>query len=80
MKATDLARYLRQIYGSGAIKEEAAAKVAPGLRTATLSSLNGSGSTTSASQVTGGMSTAQSATPTSDESEEDADSDSSDSA
>ncbi|WPO98443.1 type II secretion system secretin GspD [Pseudomonas sp. HR96] len=79
MKATDLARYLRQIYGSGAIKEEAAAKVAPGLRTTTLSSLNGSGSTTSASQVTGGMSTAQSATPASDESEEDADSDSSDS-
>ena len=43
MKATDLARYLRQIYGNGQIKEEAAAKVAPGLRTTTLSSAdNGS--------------------------------------
>ncbi|MBP5947788.1 MULTISPECIES: type II secretion system secretin GspD [unclassified Pseudomonas] len=43
MKASDLAKYLRQIYGNGAIKEDAAAKVAPGLRTASLSSLNGSG-------------------------------------
>ncbi|KPY99926.1 proteinral secretion pathway protein D [Pseudomonas syringae] len=43
MKATDLAKYLRQIYGTGAIKEDAAAKVAPGLRTTTLSSLNSSG-------------------------------------
>jgi len=43
MKATDLARYLRQIYGTGAIKDDSPAKVAPGLRTATLSSLNGSG-------------------------------------
>jgi general secretion pathway protein D len=42
MKASDLARYLRQIYGSGAIKDDAAAKVAPGLRTVALSSLNGS--------------------------------------
>ncbi|RRV10680.1 type II secretion system protein GspD [Pseudomonas sp. v388] len=41
MKATDLARYLRQIYGSGQIKEETAAKVAPGLRTTTLSSAAG---------------------------------------
>ena len=38
MKATDLAKYLRQIYGTGAIKDDAPAKVAPGLRTATLSS------------------------------------------
>lgn len=52
MKATDLAKYLRQIYGNGAIKDDSAAKVAPGLRTRTLSSLssgaangmNGSGS------------------------------------
>jgi general secretion pathway protein D len=44
MKATDLARYLRQIYGNGQIKEEAAAKVAPGLRTTMLSS-TGNGST-----------------------------------
>ena len=48
MKATDLARYLRQIYGNGQIKEDTAAKVAPGLRTTTLSStssLNGLGGT-----------------------------------
>ncbi|MGY2230172.1 type II secretion system secretin GspD [Pseudomonas tolaasii] len=38
MKAADLARYLRQIYGTGAIKDDPPAKVAPGLRTATLSS------------------------------------------
>ncbi|PWE38859.1 type II secretion system secretin GspD [Pseudomonas prosekii] len=44
MKASDLAKYLRQIYGNGAIKEDTAAKVAPGLRTTSLSSLNGSGS------------------------------------
>ncbi|WP_122677629.1 type II secretion system secretin GspD [Pseudomonas viridiflava] len=44
MKATDLAKYLRQIYGTGAIKEDSAAKVAPGLRTTSLSSLNGTGS------------------------------------
>jgi general secretion pathway protein D len=41
MKATDLAKYLRQIYGNGQIKDDSAAKVAPGLRTRTLSSLNG---------------------------------------
>lgn len=40
MKATDLAKYLRQIYGNGAIKDDSAAKVAPGLRTRTLSSLS----------------------------------------
>ena len=40
MKASDLAKYLRQIYGNDAIKDDAPAKVAPGLRTATLSSLN----------------------------------------
>ena len=45
MKATDLAKYLRQIYGSGAIKDDTPAKVAPGLRTATLSSLNTGGGT-----------------------------------
>ncbi len=38
MKAADLAKYLRQIYGNGAIKDDTAAKVAPGLRTTTLSS------------------------------------------
>lgn len=43
MKATDLAKYLRQIYGNGQIKDDSAAKVAPGLRTRSLSSLNGSG-------------------------------------
>lgn len=41
MKAADLAKYLRQIYGNGAIKDDTPAKVAPGLRTTTLSSLNG---------------------------------------
>ncbi|MET0950504.1 MAG: type II secretion system secretin GspD [Pseudomonas sp.] len=40
MKASDLAKYLRQIYGNGAIKDDAAAKVAPGLRTKTMASLN----------------------------------------
>ncbi|WP_395611352.1 type II secretion system secretin GspD [Pseudomonas sp. B22129] len=42
MKAADLAKYLRQIYGIGAIKDDPPAKVAPGLRTATLSSPNNS--------------------------------------
>lgn len=41
MKATDLARYLRQIYGTVGVSEEGPAKVAPGLRTANLSTLNG---------------------------------------
>jgi general secretion pathway protein D len=41
MKATDLAKYLKQIYGTGAVREEAAAKVAPGLRTRSMSSLTG---------------------------------------
>lgn len=41
MKATDLARYLRQIYGSGQVTDEKAAKVAPGLKTTSLTSLNG---------------------------------------
>lgn len=48
MKATDLAKYLRQIYGSGAIKDDSAAKVAPGLRArrlSTASGLNSSGAT-----------------------------------
>lgn len=43
MKATDLAKYLRQIYGSDSMKDDSPAKVAPGLRTTTLSSLNSSG-------------------------------------
>jgi general secretion pathway protein D len=42
MKATDLGRYLRQIYGSGQIQDEAAAEVAPGMNTTTLSSPIGS--------------------------------------
>ncbi|MBV6753868.1 type II secretion system secretin GspD [Pseudomonas chlororaphis] len=42
MKATDLARYLRQIYSDEAVTEEGAAQVAPGLRTVTLTS-NGFG-------------------------------------
>ena len=44
MKATDLAKYLRQIYGNGAIKDDSAAKVAPGLRTRSLSSLSSNSS------------------------------------
>lgn len=43
MKASDLAKYLRQIYGNGAIQDDTPARVAPGLRTTTLSSLNSSG-------------------------------------
>ncbi|WP_301601559.1 MULTISPECIES: type II secretion system secretin GspD [Pseudomonas] len=42
MKATDLARYLRQIYSDEPVTEDAAAQVAPGLRTVTLTS-NGFG-------------------------------------
>ncbi|WP_043300934.1 type II secretion system secretin GspD [Pseudomonas sp. M47T1] len=53
MKATDLAKYLRQIYGNGQIKDDSAAKVAPGLRTTTLSSLNGSNSSGIGSTGTG---------------------------
>nr|WP_238536645.1 type II secretion system secretin GspD [Pseudomonas sp. M47T1] len=66
MKATDLAKYLRQIYGTGAIKEEAAAKVAPGLTTTTLSSLNSTGSST-----TGGPSTQTASTQHSSDQDED---------
>ncbi|SEQ85712.1 general secretion pathway protein D [Pseudomonas lutea] len=43
MKATDLSRYLRQIYSNEAVNEEPEAKVAPGLRTTTLSTSNGFG-------------------------------------
>lgn len=53
MKATDLAKYLREIYGNGAIKGESAAKVAPGLRTRTLSSLSGGGSSSGLANGTG---------------------------
>ena len=44
MKALDLARYLRQIYGSGAVREEQPAQVAPGLSTTILSSPVGNNS------------------------------------
>ncbi len=57
MKATDLAKYLRQIYGNGEIKDDSAAKVAPGLRTTTLSSLNGSNSSGIGSSGTTGLTT-----------------------
>ena len=53
MKATDLAKYLRQIYGTGAIKDDAPAKVAPGLRTATLSS---PGTNSTSGSTPGGLS------------------------
>ena len=60
MKAADLARYLRQIYGTGQITEEAAAKVAPGLKATRLTSLNGTGSQGFAGT---GASTQSAATP-----------------
>ncbi|MBN2978945.1 type II secretion system protein GspD [Pseudomonas fluorescens] len=53
MKASDLAKYLRQIYGTGAIKDDAPAKVAPGLRTATLSS---PGTNSTSGSTPGGLS------------------------
>ncbi|KTC53651.1 type II secretion system protein GspD [Pseudomonas fluorescens ABAC62] len=56
MKATDLAKYLRQIYGSGAIKDDAPAKVAPGLRTATLSS---PGTNSTSGSTPGGLNNSQ---------------------
>ena len=58
MKATDLAKYLKQIYGTGAVQEESAAKVAPGLRTRSMSSLTGgtSGGTSSSLGSGTGMS------------------------
>jgi general secretion pathway protein D len=83
MKASDLARYLRQIYGSGAIKDDSAAKVAPGLRTTTLSSLNGTGTGngTASSQALNGLSTAKDnasgQSPTEQEAQDDTDSEAS---
>ncbi|MEG5266099.1 type II secretion system secretin GspD [Pseudomonas sp. JDS28PS106] len=59
MKATDLSRYLRQIYGSGAVEQEAAAEVAPGLTTTTLSSPIGNNRSSGAGSL-GGMSGAAS--------------------
>ncbi|WP_225776186.1 type II secretion system secretin GspD [Pseudomonas sp. Marseille-Q5115] len=55
MKATDLSRYLRQLYGNEAVTEEAEAQVAPGLRTTTLSSgsRSGTSSTVGNSNLTG---------------------------
>ncbi|VVQ01730.1 Type II secretion system protein D [Pseudomonas fluorescens] len=67
LKAADLARYLRQIYGTGQITEDTAAKVAPGLKTTSLKSLNGTGS-----QGFGGTgSSAQSTSTGEDSTEED---------
>lgn len=94
MKATDLAKYLRQIYGNGAIKEDAAAKVAPGLRTRSMSSLTNSsgsggmggvgsgGGMNGAVGLNGGMNQQDTATDSeaTDDSDESADSDTSDSA
>jgi len=83
MKASDLARYLRQIYGSGAIKDDSAAKVAPGLRTTTLSSLNGTGTGngTASSQALNGLRTAKDnasgQSPTEQEAQDDTDSEAS---
>jgi general secretion pathway protein D len=55
MKASDLARYLRQIYGTGAIKDDSAAKVAPGLRTRSLSSLSSGGTSNGMNNSSGGF-------------------------
>lgn len=57
MKATDLARYLRQIYGSGQITDDKAASVAPGLKTTSLTSLNGTGGQSAQGLGGTGMST-----------------------
>lgn len=46
MKATDLAKYLQQIYGTQQQNQDSAAKVAPGLQTKSLSSLNTANTTT----------------------------------
>ncbi|MEN5028931.1 type II secretion system secretin GspD [Pseudomonas sp. Ps21-P2] len=87
MKATDLAKYLKQIYGTGAVQEESAAKVAPGLRTRSMSSLTGgtsgglgsgsglSGSAGLNSNGQGGMSQngTQNTATSDDEQEQDAD-------
>ena len=87
MKATDLAKYLKQIYGTGAVQEESAAKVAPGLRTRSMSSLTGgtsgglgsgsglSGSAGLSSNGQGGMSQSgtQNTATSDDEQEQDAD-------
>lgn len=54
MKATDLAKYLRQIYGNAKITDEPAAQVAPGLRTVTLSS-NGYGTGNDSSNNVSGL-------------------------
>jgi len=71
MKATDLARYLRQIYSDEAVTEEGAAQVAPGLRTVTLTSNgfgsglgNGLGSSAGSSAgLSGGIGSGQSVPP-----------------
>ena len=54
MKATDLAKYLRQIYSDEAVPDEPAAQVAPGLRTVTLSSSGMGGGTNSGPTMLGG--------------------------
>lgn len=61
LKAADLARYLRQIYGSGQIAEDSASKVAPGLKTARLSSSGtaGTGLGSQGGQSLGGLSSSR---------------------
>lgn len=56
MKAMDLSKYLRQIYGGGAIQDEPEAQVAPGVATTVLSSPIGSGGTGGIGQGSGGLS------------------------
>lgn len=55
MKAADLAKYLRQIYGNEPIKNDVAAKVAPGLHATSLSSqVNGESSQSEVTSTMGG--------------------------
>ncbi|CAM3591214.1 Type II secretion system protein D [Pseudomonas reidholzensis] len=71
MKAADLARYLRQIYGSGQVSDDKAATVAPGLKTTSLASLNGSAG--QANQGLGGTAMANQSTAADDPSSEEYD-------
>lgn len=59
MKATDLAKYLRQIYGNSKIVDDPTGQVAPGLRTVSLSSNgfgNGGNNTSGMPSAFGGLS------------------------
>ncbi|KAF1051128.1 MAG: Type II secretion system protein D [Stenotrophomonas maltophilia] len=53
LKATDLAGYLRQMYSREAVADDAAAQVAPGLRTLTLTSNGGVTAGSATTSITG---------------------------